>query len=133
MLDTNICSYIMKRRPVHVLEKFDEVAGDGHPIVISSITYAEMRFGAIGKKANPIHNVWIDEIVNRIDNILSFDKEAVDESTIIRKYLSDKGVLIGYNDSLIAGHAVSVDAILVTNNEKEFSRVPALRTVNWVY
>ena len=122
----------MKNKPTHVLEKFDEIVGKKHPLVISCITYAEMRFGAIGKKSNPLHNKWVNEFVDRVDNILPLDRLAIDESVNVRKFLSDKGQIIGYNDSLIAGHAISIHAILVTNNLKEFSRVPNLECINWV-
>ena len=66
MLDTNICSYIMRQSPVQVLAALDERAVRGR-IVISVITYAELRFGAVGKKASPKSNHMIDEFMLRVD------------------------------------------------------------------
>ncbi|MFV2055307.1 MAG: type II toxin-antitoxin system VapC family toxin, partial [Thiohalomonadales bacterium] len=103
-----------------------------HPIVISAITYAELRFGAIGKKASAKHNIIVDEFLVRIDSVLAWDQVAVEASASIKKTLSDKGVSIGNNDTMIAGHAISTRCVLVTNNVKEFSRVPGLTIEDWV-
>ncbi|EER8694982.1 type II toxin-antitoxin system VapC family toxin, partial [Escherichia coli] len=67
----------------------------------------------------------------RVDAILAWDKAAVDETAVIKKCLSDVGMSIGNNDSAIAGHAIAVNAILVTNNTREFSRVEGLRIEDW--
>lgn len=131
MLDTNICSFIMREQPVSLLEKLQECVMNHHTIVISAITYSEMRFGAIGKKASPKHNGLVDAFCDRVDAILAWDKAAVDATTVIKKCLSDVGMSIGNNDSAIAGHAVAVNAILVTNNTREFSRVEGLRIEDW--
>ena len=100
-------------------------------IVISAITYAELGFGAIGKKSSPKHNVIVDEFMARIDAVLAWDKGAVEATAQIKKYLNDKGTTIGNNDTMIAGHAVSEGCILVTNNRKEFDRVPDLEIEDW--
>jgi len=132
MLDTNICSFIMREKPQNVLERLQSCVEERHRIVISSITYSELRFGAIGKKASPKHNIIVDEFMERIDAILSWDKEAVEAAAHIKKTLSDLGTPIGNNDTLIAGHAIAVKCILVTNNTKEFKRVPDLVFEDWV-
>ena len=100
-------------------------------IVISAITYAELGFVAIGKKSSPKHNVIVDEFMARIDAVLAWDKGAVEATAQIKKYLSDKGTTIGNNDTMIAGNAVSEGCILVTNNRKEFDRVPDLEIEDW--
>ena len=133
MLDTNICSFIMRERPTSVLERLQRVAQSRHRIVISAITYAELRFGAIGKKASPKHSVMIDEFVSRIDEVLPWDRPAVDETTRIKKHLGSRGTPIGPNDLAIAGHAVSAQCVLVTNNLKEFARVPNLLVEDWLH
>ena len=132
MLDTNICSFIMREHPVSVLERLQRCVLERHKIVISSITYSELRFGAIGKKASPKHNLVVDEFIERVDSILPWGKEAVDASTTIKKELSGRGTPIGNNDTLIAGHAISANCILVTNNIREFKRVPNLAFEDWV-
>jgi tRNA(fMet)-specific endonuclease VapC len=131
MLDTNICSFIMRERPIHVLKVLQAHVENKDRIVVSAITYAEMRFGAIGKKASPKHNTIVDEFMSRIDSVLSWDKEAVDATIDIKKALSDKGTPIGANDTAIAGHAIASDCVLVSNNTKEFERVPALHLEDW--
>ncbi|HEN3653725.1 TPA: PIN domain-containing protein, partial [Yersinia enterocolitica] len=100
-------------------------------IVVSAITYSEMRFGAIGKKASPKHNYLVDEFVKRLDAILPWDAAAVDVTANIKVELAKQGTPIGGNDAAIAGHAVSAGAILVTNNIREFERVKKLRIEDW--
>lgn len=133
MLDTNICSFIMREQPISLLEKLQKCVMNNDTIVISTITYSEMRFGAIGKKASPKHNSLVDAFCERLDAILAWDKAAVDATTVIKKYLSDVGLPIGNNDSAIAGHAIAVNAILVTNNTREFSRVEGLKIEDWTH
>jgi len=131
MLDTNICSFIMREQPISLLEKLQKCVMNNNSIVISAITYSEMRFGAIGKKASPKHNYLVDAFCERVDAILAWDKAAVDATTVIKKCLSDVGMSIGNNDTAIAGHAIAVNAILVTNNTREFSRVEGLSLEDW--
>ena len=133
MLDTNICSFIMREQPISLLEKLQKCVMNHDTIVISAITYSEMRFGAIGKKASPKHNRLVDAFCERVDAILAWDKAAVDATTVIKKCLSDVGLPIGNNDSAIAGHVVAVNAILVTNNIREFSRVEGLKIEDWTH
>ena len=131
MLDTDICSYIMRERPTSVLQGLQERVANHHKVVVSAITYVELRFGAVGKKAPPDVDTIIDEFIARIDEILPWDKAAADAATRIRKALGDKGQPIGYNDTLIAGHAIARECVLVTNNIKEFQRIESLQLENW--
>lgn len=121
----------MRERPVSALKELQARVQDRNRIVISSITYAELRFGAIGKKSSPKHNAIVDEFMNRIDAVLAWDLNAVDATVKVKKTLSDKGTPIGNNDTMIAGHAISAECILVTNNTKEFKRVPGLKLEDW--
>jgi tRNA(fMet)-specific endonuclease VapC len=82
--------------------------------------------------ASPKHNTLVDEFLSRIDSVLSWDKEAVDATTVIKKALSDKGTPIAANDTAIAGHAIVSDCVLVTNHTKEFEPVPALHLEDWM-
>lgn len=121
----------MREQPISLLEKLQKCVMNNDTIVISAITYSEMRFGAIGKKASPKHNHFVDAFCERVDAVLAWDKAAVNATTVIKKCLSDVGMSIGNNDSAIAGHAIAVNAILVTNNTREFSRVEGLRIEDW--
>lgn len=131
MLNTKICSYIMRERPESVLTELQAKVQNRDRIVISAITYAELRFGAIGKKSSPKHNIIVDEFMARIGAVLAWDMDAVDATVKIKKELSDKGTPIGNNDAMIAGHAVSGNCVLVTHNRKEFERVLDLEIEDW--
>jgi tRNA(fMet)-specific endonuclease VapC len=122
----------MRNHPIEVLNKLQERVNSRHRIVVSAITYSELRYGAIGKKASPKHNIIVNDFMQRIDSIMAWDKNSVDESTHIKKYLSDLGKPIGNNDIAIAGNALAKGCILVTNNVSEFSRVPHLIIEDWV-
>lgn len=131
MLDTCICSFIMREQPEAVLRRLEQAVLRNHRIVVSAITYSEMRFGASGPKASPRHIQLVDAFCARLDAILPWDRAAVDATTDIKVALRQAGTPIGPNDTAIAGHAVSVEAILVTNNTREFERVPGLKLEDW--
>ncbi|EGU31296.1 PIN domain protein [Vibrio ichthyoenteri ATCC 700023] len=128
MLDTNICIYVIKRKPIEALQAFNIHAGQ---MCISSITLAELLHGA-SKSARPEHNMLqIEDFVSRLE-ILNYSSKAASHYGDIRADLEKKGTPIGVNDLHIAGHARSEGLVLVTNNEKEFIRVDALRIENWI-
>ncbi|MBJ5061029.1 type II toxin-antitoxin system VapC family toxin, partial [Salmonella enterica subsp. enterica serovar Derby] len=127
MLDTCICSFIMREQPEAVLKRLEQAVLRRHRIVVSAITYAEMRFGCTGKKASPRHAQLVDAFCSRLDAVLAWDRAAVDATTEIRAVLAAAGTPIGSNDAAIAGHAIASGAILVTNNVREFERVPGLQ------
>lgn len=131
MLDTCICSYIMREQPAASIRRLEQAVMQRHRIVVSAITYAEMRFGAIGKKASPRHAQLVEAFCSRLDAILPWDRAAVDETTALKAALAAAGTPIGPNDTAIAGHAIATGAILVTNNYKEFARVPGLALEDW--
>ncbi|VFS10946.1 virulence associated protein C [Salmonella enterica subsp. houtenae] len=132
MLDTCICSFIMREQPEAVLKHLEQTVLRRHRIVVSAITYAEMRFGCTGKKASPRHAQRVDAFCSRLDAVLAWDRAAVDATTEIRAVLAAAGTPIGSNDAAIAGHAIASGAILVTNNVREFERVPGLQYEDWV-
>ncbi|NWA01201.1 type II toxin-antitoxin system VapC family toxin [Pseudomonas gingeri] len=133
MLDTCTCSFIMRERPESVLKRLAAEVGRNNRIVISAITYSEMRYGQIGKKASSRHKIMIDEFVKRLDAILPWDQNAVDATVEVRRQLTDIGSLIGGNDTAIAGHAIATGCKLITNNLREFSRVTGLEYEDWVH
>ncbi|MFM5296589.1 PIN domain-containing protein [Aeromonas veronii] len=133
MLDTCICSFIMREMPRSVLERLAEEVANGNRIVISTITYAEMRYGQIGKKASPKLGPAIDAFVRRLDGILPWDAATVDKTLEVRQQLAALGTPIGNNDAAIAAHALATGCVLVTNNTREFSRVEGLPYEDWVH
>ncbi|MDW8845074.1 type II toxin-antitoxin system VapC family toxin [Erwinia sp. MMLR14_017] len=132
MLDTNNCSFIMREQPEAVIRRLEQAVLRNHRIVVSVITYAEMRFGAIGKKASPRHAQLVDAFCARLDAILSWDRVAVNATTEIKAALAAAGTPIGPNNTAIAGHAIATGAVLVTNNARECERVPGLTLEEWV-
>jgi tRNA(fMet)-specific endonuclease VapC len=129
LLDTNICIYIIKRKPEEVLRHFQQY----HPgdIGISSITLAELQYGVAKSQARKRNSEALSEFLIPLE-ILSFDESATQAYGAIRTLLEQQGKTIGAMDLLIAAHAVSLGAILVTNNVKEFKKVPDLTIENWV-
>lgn len=133
MLDTCICSFIMRERPESALRRLTAEVAQNNRIVISAITYAEMRYGQIGKKASPKHKMLVDEFVKRLDEVLPWDHAAVDATIEVKLELTKAGLRIGENDTAIAGHAIASGCVLVTNNVREFSRVSGLSYEDWAH
>tara|TARA_B110001450_G_scaffold117946_1_gene111364 strand:+ start:761 stop:1162 length:402 start_codon:yes stop_codon:yes gene_type:complete len=128
MLDTNIVIYVIKRRPIEVLDIFNRHVGQ---MCISSITLAELLHGA-EKSARIEHNLAVvEDFVSRL-SVMEYDTKAASQYGDIRANLERKGTSIGINDLHIAGHARSQALTLVTNNIAEFERVEGLRLANWV-
>jgi len=128
MLDTNIVIYVLKRRPAEVRDKFNSHA---EQLCISTITLAELYYGA-EKSSQAGHNMRrIEDFASRLI-VLPYDAKAASHYGDIRAALEADGNVIGVNDLHIAGHARSEGLTLVTNSEREFSRVKALRVENWV-
>ena len=129
MLDTNVCIYIIKRKPADLLERFKQT--DISEISISSITLSELFYG-VSKSSKPEQNFMaLTQFVAPLE-ILPFGGEASQYYGDLRAYLERLGTPIGSLDMLIAAHALSLASTLVTNNEKEFNRVPNLKIENSV-
>ena len=128
LLDTNIVIYVLKRRPKEVLEIFNRNASR---MAISSITLSELIYGA-EKSPNMDKNLEaIEEFVSHLD-VLPYDAKVSQHYGQIKAALEKRGEIIGENDIHIAAHAISQGLILVTNNLREFKRVPNLARENWV-
>ncbi len=129
MLDTNICIYIIKKRPIQVLQALQQ--HDVGELCVSSITVAELEYG-VEKSGNPERNrIALTEFLAPFE-ILNFDDNAAREFGVIRATLEKQGRVIGPFDMQIAAHARASDLIIVTNNVKEFDRVQDLIVENWV-
>jgi len=129
MLDTNICIYIIKHRPASVLERFRQY--DLNQFCLSMVSYAEFHFGAL-KSQHTEHNLQqLQRLTSQI-KILPWAHEAAHQYGDIRRHLEQYGTKIGSNDTMIAGHALSLGCVLVTNNVREFERVPELKVESWV-
>ncbi len=128
MLDTNICIFTIKNRPQEVREAFKRHSGQ---MSISTITLMELIYGA-EKSSNPERNlVDVEAFAARLE-VLKYDAEAAAHTGQLRAELARVGQQIGPYDQMIAGHARSQGLIVVTNNHREFDRVPGLRVEDWV-
>jgi tRNA(fMet)-specific endonuclease VapC len=128
LLDTNIVIYVLKRRPKEVLDIFNANASR---MAISSITLSELIYGA-EKSLNTDKNLEaVEEFVSHLE-VLPYDAKASQHYGQIKAALEKKGQIIGENDIHIAAHAISHGLILVSNNIREFKRVPNLALENWV-
>lgn len=129
LLDTNICIYTIRQKPAQVIERFKE--HDVGDIGISSITAAELWYG-VEKSTQRKKNIQALEQFLFPLEVVPFDTISAITYGAIRFLLERKGKPIGSLDTLIAAQALSLGVVLVTNNEKEFNRVPDLKIENWV-
>ncbi|MBL1353545.1 MAG: PIN domain-containing protein [Zetaproteobacteria bacterium] len=129
MLDTNICVCLIKHNPIQVRAKFEKLqSGD---VLLSSIVLAELSYG-ISKSQYKERNLAALEMFLMPLEVMPFDEHATGIYGEIRADLERSGQVIGGNDLLIAAHALALNATLVSNNLKEFARVPDLKLENWV-
>jgi tRNA(fMet)-specific endonuclease VapC len=128
MLDTNICIYLILKRPPEVLKRLEQqFEGD---VVMSSITYTELRAGVEMKSTDRARDdAALSALVARIP-VQAFDEAGADAYAIARKALPERRR--DAMDRLIAAHAVSLDLVLVTNNEADFRDYPGIAVENWV-
>ena len=128
MLDTNICIYAIKNKPEHVLKRLKSNLENG--ICISVITLAELELG-VEKSSRPEQNAAaLMQFLSFIE-VLPFTNLAAVEYGKICAYLRKNGTPIGIMDMLIAAHAKAENAVIVTNNVREFERIPDLKIENW--
>ncbi len=129
LLDTNICIYLIKRKPVEVIKRFTaEAMGD---IGVSTITVSELTYGVEKSQQKDRNRDALEQFLLPL-MITAFDYKAALIYGQVRAQLERSGNTIGPLDTFIASHALQLNATLVTNNEKAFSRVEGLRIENWV-
>jgi tRNA(fMet)-specific endonuclease VapC len=128
MLDTNICIYIIREKPIKVLKKLRVF--DLSDIVISAITHSELEYGVAKSTRRKENHEALIKFLAPLE-ILPYDDKAAADYGQIRTHLEKKGTVIGAMDMLIGAHARSITVTLVTNNPREFKRIPGLRVENW--
>lgn len=129
LLDTNICIYIAKHRPPAVRQRFSQHSAN--ELVMSVITLGELRFGA-EKSQSPEQALNAIQQLSKSLHIAELPEQAGQHYGQIRAELQRRGTPIGNNDLWLAAHARAQGWILVTNNEREFLRVPDLQVENWI-
>jgi tRNA(fMet)-specific endonuclease VapC len=128
LIDTNICIYVMNKRPIDVIKRFKQF--NPGEIGISTITVSELQYGVAKSKHRKENQHRLDEFIAPLE-ILVYDEIAARTYGDIRFQLEKRGKLIGPLDILIAAHALSQNLIMVTNNDKEFMRIKNLEVENW--
>ncbi len=128
LLDTNICIYIINTKPPEVLARFHQYRlGE---IGLSSVVAAELAYG-VAKSGSARNRSALEMFLAPLE-IMPFDETAIWTYGELRVDLEGRGQSIGSLDTMIAAHALSMNAVLVTNNTREFSRVKDLKLENWV-
>lgn len=128
LLDTNICIYVIKRRPESLLERFNRNASH---LAMSSITLAELMHGAEKSSDPPRFLAVVENFCSRLE-VLAYGPKAAQHYGQIRAALERRGTPIGVNDLHIAAHVRSEGLTLVSNNLRGFERVDGLLVENWV-
>ncbi len=128
LLDTNVCIFLLNKRPVNVLDRLQEALNQG--ITISSITVAELQFGVYNSQYKEKNRIALTEFLGQF-GIIDFDDSDAETYGKIRAYLKTRGIIIGPYDMLIAAQAITKDLVLVTNNTDEFTRIPDLKLEDW--
>lgn len=129
MLDTNVCSYLMRSRPVTVVERLRLLGPDR--VAVSVITAIELRQGADVSASPKRYHSAIDSFLAEVP-VLPLSDEVTRTVAGVRATLRKIGKPIGDMDSLIAGHALALGMVLVTHNTREFDRVRGLSVEDWV-
>ncbi len=128
-LDTNICIYIAKQKPPEVLERFSQL--EPGSVGMSFITYGELLYGVLRSQQAIVPRAGL-QALNRLIPVILAHPDTADHYADIRAYLANRGQIIGNNDLWIAAHVRAENKVLVSNNLNEFTRVPDLKTENWV-
>jgi len=129
LLDTNICIYLIKKRPSKVLERFRQHSPQD--IAISTVTLFELQYGVEKSQYRQRSEDALAKFLLPL-NLIDLDRSSAVEAATIRAQLEKEGMPIGAYDLLIAGLARSLDMTLVTNNTREFERIAGLHLENWV-
>jgi tRNA(fMet)-specific endonuclease VapC len=129
LLDTNICLYLIKKRPSEVLQRFQEHSPQD--VGISTITILELQYGVEKSQFRQRSNDALAKFLLPL-NLMDLDRYAAEDAALIRAQLEKKGLSIGPYDLLIAGLARSRNLTLVTNNTREFERIIGLHIENWI-
>jgi tRNA(fMet)-specific endonuclease VapC len=128
LLDTNIVIYVINQRPLEALETFNAHAGQ---MAISAVTLAELLHGAEKSQKRETTLAVVEDFCSRLE-VLPYGPKAAQHYGSMRAALEELGTPIGVNDLHIAAHARSEGLTLVSNNVREFERIPALQLVNWI-
>lgn len=131
MLATDVCRVILRQQPQTLLNRLQSLSSASNPVVISAVTYAELVAAALQTEERSRHMELVDAFCDRLDDIVPWDSGAVQAYSDIQQQALNGGYTVNMNDAMIAAHAISLDAVLLTGTPQVFSRVKELRTEGW--
>lgn len=129
LLDTNICIYVINKKPQKVLSRFSQYSVED--FAVSSITHAELQYGIAKSRHSERNQAALNEFLLPLTILPFHGDRLVRCYGRIRADLESTGQTIGPLDMLIAAHALSLELTIITNNTQEFSRIPGLACENW--
>ena len=129
LLDTNICIYLIKKKPKSLIKKITRFKNSD--IGISAITVSELEYGVEKSEKQTQNRIALIEFLKNFET-LPYNQSCAKIYGEIRTFLEKKGQIIGAMDLLIGSHGKAFNLTVVTNNQKEFKRIPGLKIENWV-
>jgi tRNA(fMet)-specific endonuclease VapC len=131
MLASDVCRRIMRGKPAGLLSQLQQWTAAGDEVVISAITYAELVAAALLTSEQERHMHLVEEFCARLDAIVPWDTEAVDAYTVLQRHCMSEQRVMNMNDVMIAAHAISLDAELLSGSERGFAGLAQLRLRLW--
>jgi tRNA(fMet)-specific endonuclease VapC len=131
MLASDICRLVMRQQPVMLLQQLQEWTVGNREIVVSAITYAELIAASLLTADQQRHMALVEAFCARLDAIVPWDAGAVDSYTALQRGIMREQRTLNMNDVMIAAHAISLDAMLLSSNEKVFGSMPGLNFRFW--
>ncbi len=126
MLSSDLCRLIIRDQPAPLLSRLQQWSVNGDEVVISAITYAELIAGALLTQSRSEHVALVQEFCERLEDIVPWNRAAVDSYTTIQLQAMHQGQSLNMNDAMVAAHALSLEARLLAHKSKAFAAIPGL-------
>lgn len=131
MLASDVCRLIIRQQPATLLSRLQAWSANGDEVVISAITYAELIAGVLLTENQAMHMHLVEEFCERLEDVVPWNREAVDSYTAIQQQAMREGHSLNMNDAMVAAHALSLKAMLLTLNSKPFAGIDGLALDTW--
>lgn len=131
MLSADLCRLIIRQQPASLLSRLQAWSVAGDEVVISAITYAELIAGVLLTENQSAHLTLVEEFCERLEDVVPWNREAVDCYTVIQQRAIQERHALNMNDAMVAAHALSLDARLLTMNSKAFAGIDGLSLESW--
>ena len=131
MLSADTCRHIIRNKPPALLSRLQEWSVSGDEVVISAITYAELIAGVLLTENQSVHMMLVEEFCDRLEDVATWGREAIDSYTSIQQQAMQAGRSMNMNDAMVAAHALSLEASLLTLHSKPFASIDGLSLEIW--